>query len=129
MFGWFQPHRSSYAKSRILDPIQNPTNLKVFKISRLQRFHWILSCMRVWNLHLTSLCTLLLVVLIVKLLYHDLNQNVPFSQTKSLIKHDFFSNPTLFNAWFRKFQQNCKVLSNVLQGSTSGFKLEARTKS
>ena len=33
---------------------------------------------------------LMLVVLIVELLYHDLNQNVPLSQAKSLIKHGNF---------------------------------------
>ena len=73
----------------------------------------------------------MLVVLIVKLLYHDLNLNVPFSQAKSLIKHDFFSFLILpyFNAWFMKFHQNCRVLSNVLWRSTSRFKAEARAKS
>jgi hypothetical protein len=42
-------------KSRILGPIQNSTDLTVFRISRLarlQRFHWILLGMRVWNWNL-----------------------------------------------------------------------------
>ena len=72
----------------------------------------------------------MLVVLIVELLYHDLNQFVPFSQAKSLIKHgDFFLILPYFNAWFRKFHQNCRVLSNVLRGSTSRFKVESWPKS
>ena len=72
----------------------------------------------------------MLVVLIVELLYHDLNQNAPFSQAKSLVKHGkFFLILPYFNASFRKFHQNCRVLSNVLQGSTSRFKVEAKVKS
>ena len=68
----------------------------------------------------------MLVVLIVELFYHDLNQFVPFSQAKSLIKHgDFFLILPYFNAWFRKFHQNCTVLSNVLRGSTSRFEVES----
>ena len=72
----------------------------------------------------------MLVVLIVKLLYHDFNLNVPFSQAKSLIKHGFFFLilPYL-NAWFMKFHQNCRVLSNVLRGSTLRFKEEERAES
>ena len=73
---------------------------------------------------------LMLVVLIVELFYHDLNQNVPLSRAKSLIKHgNFFLIHPYFNAWFRKFHQNCRVFSNVLRGSTSRFKVEARAKS
>ena len=72
----------------------------------------------------------MLVVLIVNLLYRDLNLNVPFSQAKSLIKHgEFFLILPYFNAWFRKFHQNCRVLSNVLRGSTSRFKVESWPKS
>ena len=71
----------------------------------------------------------MLVVLIVKLLYRDLKLNVPFSQAKSLIKHEvFFLILPYFNAWFMKFHQNCRVLSNFLRGSTSRFKVEARAK-
>ena len=46
-----------------------------------------------------------------------------------LIKHrkKFLVLP-YFNAWFRKFHQNCRVLSNVLRGSTLRFKVEARAK-
>ena len=78
----------------------------------------------------TSLCTLMLVVLIVEILYHDVNQFVPFIQAKSLIKHgEFFLILPYFNSLFRKFHQNCRVLRNVLRGSTSRFKVEVRTKS
>ena len=44
--------RSLYAKSRILDPIQNSMDLIVFRISGLQHFHWILSCIRLRDCHL-----------------------------------------------------------------------------
>ena len=72
----------------------------------------------------------MLVVLIVELLYHELNQNVPFSQAKPLIKHgNIFIILPYFSAWFRKFYQNCRVLSNVLIGSNLRFKVEARDKS
>ena len=30
---WFQPHRTSYAKSGILDPIQSSANLIIFRIA------------------------------------------------------------------------------------------------
>ena len=33
-----QPHRTSYAKSRILDPIQNSTGLIVFQDFRIAKF-------------------------------------------------------------------------------------------
>ena len=55
-----------------------------------------------------------------------LNQFVPFSQEKSLIKHgEFFLILPYFNSWFTKFHENCRVLSNVLWGSTSRFKVES----
>ena len=50
---------------------------------------------------------------LIKILYHDLNINVPFSQAKSLIKHGKFFLP-YFKVWIRKFHQNCRVLTNVL---------------
>ena len=55
----------------------------------------------------------MLVVLIIELLYHDLNQNVPFSQAKSKIKHEIFFVNILpyFNAWFRKFHE--KLISDL----------------
>ena len=37
MFEWFQPHRTSYAKSRILDPIQNSTD-KSFQDIKIATF-------------------------------------------------------------------------------------------
>ena len=74
-----------------------------------------------------ALCTLMLVVLIVELFYHDLNKNVPFIQAKSLIKHRRLFLP-YFNTWIRKLHQNCRVLTNVIGGSTSRFKVEARAR-
>ena len=47
---------------------------------------------------------------LIELLYHDLNKNVPFSETKSLIEHGRFF-LAYFNAWIRKFHQNCRALS------------------
>ena len=52
-------------------------------------------------------------------------KNVPFSQAKSLIKHGNLFLP-YFKAWIKKFHQNCRVLTKVLGGSTSRFKVEAR---
>ena len=71
----------------------------------------------------------MLVMLIVETLCHDLNKNEPFTKEKSLIKHGtgklFLP---YFNTWIRKFHQNCKVLTNVLGGSTSRFEVEARAR-
>ena len=77
--------------------------------------------MRLWDWHLIkhiNLSTLMLVVLIVEFLCHDFNKNVPFTQAKSLIKHG-----KLFLLYFH---QNCRVLTNVLGGPTSRFKVEVR---
>ena len=60
-------------------------------------------------------------------LCHDLNKNVPFNQAKSLIKHGKLFLP-YFNTWIRKFYQNYRVLTNVLGGPTSRFKVEARAR-
>ena len=133
----FQPHQTSYAKSRILDPIQNSTDLLVFRILELQHFHWILSCMRVrdWNLIKHIKLSMYLdvggvdawLLTLIELLFHELNKNVPFNQAKSLIKHGkFFLH--YFNAWIRKFHQNCRVLTIVLEGPTSRFEVGARAR-
>ena len=70
------------------------------------------------------------VVLIVELVYHDLNKNVLFTQAKSVIKRGKLF-PPYFNDWIRKFHQNCRVLSlltNVLGGSTLRFEVDTRAK-
>ena len=59
----------------------------------------------------------MLVVLIVELLCHDLNKNVPFTQAKSLIKDGKLLLP-YFYTWIGKLHQNCRVLTNVLGGPT-----------
>ena len=56
-----------------------------------------------------------------------LTKMYPSPQAKSLIKHGiFFLILPYFNASFRKFQQNCRVFTNALGGSTLRFKIEAR---
>ena len=67
--------------------------------------------------------------MIAELLYHDLNKNVPFTQTKSLIKRGKPFVP-YFREWFRKFHQNrvLSLLTNVLGGSTSRFEVDARVR-
>ena len=67
----------------------------------------------------------MLVVLTVELSCHGINKNVPFTQAKSLIKHGKIF-LLYFNDWIKKFHQNCRVLTNVLGGSTSRFEVEAR---
>ena len=68
-------------------------------------------------------------MLIVKLIYHDLKQIALFSLDQNhLLSMIFFLNLPYFNVGFKKFHQNCRVLSNVLRGSTSIFKVEERTK-
>ena len=68
----------------------------------MQRFHWILSYMRVrigiWLNTSNSLCTLMLVVLnpdvwllkLIELLFHNLNKNIPFSQQNHLLSMGSF---------------------------------------
>ena len=55
-----------------------------------------------------------LLVKLIELLCHDLNKNVPFNEAKSLINHGNLFLP-YFNGWIRKFHQNCRVLTNVLE--------------
>ena len=71
----------------------------------------------------------MLVVLTIELLYHELNKNVSFTQTKSLIKLGKHFLP-YFSEWFRKFHQNreLSLLTNVLGESTSRFEVDARVR-
>ena len=119
---WFQPHQTSYAKSRILDSIQNSVDLIVFKFQDHKVFTsfyhvWGLSCMRVWDWHLIKqinpIYTLMLVVLIVELFCHNLIKKYSSLIAWSLIKHVKLFLPC-FNDWIRKFHQNCTVLSRLL---------------
>ena len=64
---------------------------------------------------------------LIELLCHDINKNVPFNQAKSLIKHGKLFLP-YFNTWIRKFHQNCRVLTNVLGGSTLRFEVETSSR-
>ena len=47
----------------------------------------------------------------------------PLVKQNHLLSMIFFLILPYFDAWFRKFNQNCRVLSNVLQGSTLRFKV------
>ena len=122
-------------KSRILDPIQDSTDLTVFQDFRIATFpldfimyevnglsfnqeqqhlcvDWCLWC---WLLN-SSIMTLI--------------KMYPYVKQNHLLTMIFF--PLIlpyFNAWFRKFHQNYRVLSNVVWRSTLRFKVEARAKS
>ena len=72
----------------------------------------------------------MLVVLIVELLYHELLIKMyPSLKENNLLSMGSFLNfLPFFKAWIRSFHQNCRVLTNVLGGSTSRFEVEARAR-